>query len=57
VTGSFSSRIAEPGDQAFIQEHSGGLFAPVERYIEAQALFLIYADDACAGAGLLDKSN
>lgn len=54
--GAFALRQAEPGDSAFIEQHSGTFFTPLERFIEAQELFLVESRDECVGFGLLDQS-
>ncbi len=57
IPSSYALRLAARADTAFIQHHTGDFFARVERYIEAQELFLVQSGEACVGFGLLDTSS
>jgi RimJ/RimL family protein N-acetyltransferase len=50
-------RVAEPRDLKLIQDESGDFFAPIERFIEASALFVTLRGEEPVGFGLLEVSR
>jgi predicted acetyltransferase len=53
----FTLRQTKHTDSAFIEEHAGKFFTPIEQYIEAKELFMVQSKEECRGFGLLKVSS